>query len=526
MTRATADQLALFAPLPGAPVLEQTTPEPSPPRSARAARRPQLWLALHFPAWPLGAVLGGQSPARRTALAAIPWAVVESDRQRHLVACNAVAHELGLRAGHSLNAAIALCAEAIFLPRDEAGERDQLQAAAHHCLRYTSTVSIEAPDELLLEVRGSLRLFGGAAALIERVQRDFAARGITTHLALTTTATGALWLARLAREPRIVRAGELTRALGALPITQLRWPEDIELRLRRFGVRRVADLLRLPRAGLARRLGKERLTQLDQATGRTPTVRTTIRPKERYHDRVLLDFEIETTTLLAPLLYRRLDQLQHYLRRHNQAIDTLQITLCHRDAPPTGIGVQLAAPTADARHLATLLHEQLARIALPAPVREVRLHVRRLLPAPAVTHSLLANASSNSMLTVPERQARLLEQLTQRLGPRAIVGIEARADHQPDRAQHLRAPLETDAATAVTLPDALPRRPLWLLREPQCLREPPTLLRGPETLETGGWDTAPIQRAYYVARTPHNALAWVYRDLTRSGRWFLHGLFG
>jgi hypothetical protein len=44
-------------------------------------------------------------------------------------------------------------------------------------------------------VRGSLRLFGGARALCERVREQLQAAA-TTHLALTPTPLASLWFAR------------------------------------------------------------------------------------------------------------------------------------------------------------------------------------------------------------------------------------------------------------------------------------------------------------------------------------------
>ena len=53
------------------------------------------------------------------------------------------------------------------------------------------------------------------------------------------------------------------------------------------------------------------------------------------------------------------------------------------------------------------------------------------------------------------------------------------------------------------------------------------LLDGPERLETGWWDDDGIARDYFVARSPKGVHLWVYRNRKeKSGRWFLHGIFG
>ena len=45
-------------------------------------------------------------------------------------------------------------------------------------LRFTPRVSLEPPDAVLLEVRGSLRLFGGARRLCEQLHAELQAAGL------------------------------------------------------------------------------------------------------------------------------------------------------------------------------------------------------------------------------------------------------------------------------------------------------------------------------------------------------------
>jgi protein ImuB len=47
-----------------------------------------------------------------------------------------------------------------------------------------------------------------------------------------------------------------------------------------------------------------------------------------------------------------------------------------------------------------------------------------------------------------------------------------------------------------------------------------------ERIESGWWDDGDVRRDYFVARTRTGARLWVYRELTDSCCWFLHGVFG
>jgi protein ImuB len=459
--------------------------------------------------------------------------VVDGDRRSSVLACNELAASFGIRVGHSLNATIALCADTQFLPRNDSREVELLQEVAARCEQYTSFVSLQPPNEVLLEVRGSFRLFGGIAAFLERVRGDFKACGFMPQLTLSSTSQSALWLARGAATPRVVRPRELIACIARLPVSLLHWPTDLELRLTRFGVLCIGDLLRLPRGSLARRIGHDRLAELDRAVGRHPETRKAHSPAEQYQDRILLDFDIETTSLLSIVIEKRLQRLARYLTARNLAIDQLHIDLLHRERRVTPVKIGLASPTADVAHVTRLMHEHLSHVELSAPVVEVQISIERLRPAPALSRELFRSIpSSEAAAASTEPQARLLEQLRSRLGSQAIVCLRAFADHRPECA-HLTPPAEIQSAhpSSCVIPDTLAPRPLWLLPESRPICTTPgeaaklKRLRGPERIEGGWWDGHCVVRDYYHVRSPQGALAWVYQDRAHAGQWCLHGLF-
>lgn len=525
-----AAQLTLFeAPartLPPAPrIAPVSVNDPAPAR----LRRPQAWLALHFADLPLAAAYQACPAERRAALDAGAWAVVDEDRLKPVVACNARAWQHGVRPGHRMNAAIALCSSLTLLARDPAAERRLLERIAGECLNYTSAVSVQAPNEVLLEVRGSLKLFGGAQALIERIETHFASLAAGLHVALAPTARAAQWLARDARTPRLCLPRELPNALGILPIASLQWPLHIELQLTRFGVTNVGDLMRLSRKDLARRIGAGPVRELQQAMGRATALHRHWSTPPAYHDRVLLDFEIETTTLLEKLLERPLARLKKFLIGAARTIDELSLTLKHREGA-TGLCIRLQQASADTAHLALLLHERLDRLALRAPVREVWIDAPRLLVACARTQALAMDPATRvDAPAAVEAKARLLETLQSRLGMEAIRALRVRADHVPERAQRCEPPSQTEGSAAP--PPRLPRRPLWLLPEPKPVtreyrRGTYHIESSPETIEAEAWNGAGVRRAYYRARTKDGLECWIYRDLTSRHEWYLHGHFG
>jgi protein ImuB len=547
---------------PLAPALRQ------PPDAHAQPRKGQLWIAIHLSRLALDCLRLPEIDAR-------PLAIVDaSDRMQTVLACNPVASSAGVRAGQPLNAALALESSLETRPRDALGEQTLLEQIAAWCHRFTPVVSLEPPDELLLEVKGSLRLFGGASALMESVAEGLRSRGIEASLALTPTPRSAVWLARsrVARrravsdqvngrrinDPTIVeRPEDLARNLQPLPLPVLRWPGEIVQRLVSMGVRTTGGLLRLPRAGLARRIGPQCVIELDQALGRHAEARRRFRAPERFDERVSLECEVEAidrvTRTMEPVLHR----LQRFLRVREAAIAALMLRLEHRAGPPTLVRLGLAAPTSDVAHLHSLLREKLSKIELRAPVTALRLRSSALLASIAANASLpcalprqVPGAEGCEWFASPAANAlpRLIERLQARLGRAGVFGITSLDDHRPERAwratalEQPPAKVSPQAANTFAGPGEKnePSRPFWLLPDPEplfgwadpqpeaasCDERGWQIESGPERLESGWWDGNDLMRDYFIARNPRGIRSWVYRDRRAPHRWYLHGLFG
>jgi nucleotidyltransferase/DNA polymerase involved in DNA repair len=98
-----------------------------------------------------------------------------------VVSCNAAAAARGVRRGSSRASARAVCPELLCIERNGDALRAEaaaLQRLAGWAYGLTATVSPQPPDALLLEIEGSLRLFGGQKALQARIQTDLADDGV------------------------------------------------------------------------------------------------------------------------------------------------------------------------------------------------------------------------------------------------------------------------------------------------------------------------------------------------------------
>ena len=382
-------------------------------------------------------------------------------------------------------------------------ERAALAAVGAWLGQFTPRVSLEPPQGVAAEVRGSLELFGGAAALAERIRQGIAELGFEAMLAFAPTARAALW-----------RAAGGGQALEALPLVALGLaPEALELAAG-LGLRTLGELERLPRAGLAQRFGPALLEALDRARGRLPEPRALFVPPERYAARLELPGEALEAGSVLFAARRLLAGLEGFLAARHAGVRRFALELLHRKAPPARIEIGLAGPAREAAHCARLLGERLGRLVLAAPVEAIRLEATALEPLPGSSRGLWRDAREEG-----EDWLRLIERLQARLGSAAVHGLAPHSEHRPERAWRALAP-GVEGRCDETPPGP---RPLWLLDPPRRLGEADfVLLAGPERIESGWWDGEEAKRDYFVARSGEASLLWVFRDPVG---WHLHGIF-
>jgi len=494
-----------------------------------------LWLAVALPALPLQLAERAIEPCHAIA-------IIEGPAQRPLVIhCNDVARSQGASPGMKLAAAQALVRDLIAVERHPERERDALAELAAWAYQFSGEIVVQ-PDGVLLETGASERLFGGRSRLSRAVRDGLQALGYraTFGYAVTPRAARVVALARARRLPcpHLFEASRLEGALAPLPFTLLGWDEAALDTLRALGLATIGDLLALPRASFARRFGRERLDDLDRLLARRADPQSLYTPPERFAATIELPADVVDAAQLMLPAQRLLASLEGFLRGRGSGTTELRFIVTHdsrraRPQAPTDIRLMLAAPERDAKRLAALLGERLARVALPEPAVALALDVDRLQPFAALNGSLLPQPAEPGIDWL-----KLAETLHARLGSERVFQLQAVDDHRPERAWRA-VPLAIDNRSDRTVPLPPSPRPLLLLPSPQPLptrndqplyRDPLTLVTGPERIECGWWDfgspaAKAVHRDYFVARNGRGQLLWVFRELAAPRGWFLHGLF-
>ena len=317
---------------------------------------------------------------------------------------------------------------------------------AHAALAFTPSVSLQpalqpgaAADTVLLEVQASLRYFGGLERLRQAIGAALRPLGHLVHTACAATAQGAAILSRVEPPPQCTDLAATRLALQAAPVWLLGPGREHWEALQGMGLRRLDDLLSLPRAGLARRFGEGLLVELDRAFGRRPDPREPIVLPPSFESRLELFARADTTDQVLHGAAVLLERLIAWLAAQHAFVRRFRLLMHHearwqsdRTPQATALEIALAEPSRDSAHLLVLLREQLARLRLPAPTLELRLQAEDITRRAPPNAELFATTQSEH-----EGLTRLIERLQARLGPGQVQRLVAIEDHRPERASAL-----------------------------------------------------------------------------------------
>jgi protein ImuB len=418
------------------------------------------------------------------------------------------------------------------------GEPDWL-ACAYWAGRYTPRVSLDlAAPVLRLEIAASLRLFGGLSALLDAVRADLLSWPWPLNLALATTPRAAHWLARASDGVLCASPAQTLSGLRALPLSALPLPPEVAQRLQMFGLRRLGEVIDLPRAALALRVGKVFVLDLARALGEIDEPLLWFDFPELFVHALELPAPVDNAPALLFAARRLIRALCGWLAARNAATGELLWQLDHGKSEVSTLPLRFSVPVHAEARIERVLSQALANFTLKKPVQILRLQVDRVEPRDARTQVLFdgSDASAGGDLFHD-----LLDRLSARLGADALRRVHWQADHRPEAANHYAAfspPATGRTSGSLGYWDAAGfpalQRPLRLFDPPQRLIErngapwlngPLSLCSSPERIESGWWDDADARRDYFVALDVNQRCLWLYRSCRAPVAWYVHGEF-
>jgi protein ImuB len=474
-----------------------------------------------------------------------------------LYAVNAPAEGTGLHSGMTLADARAIFPSLTTRQASFDADGSTLSRLAGWCRRYSpwtaaggesatgkSVIEGAGGAGLWLDATGCAHLFGGEDAMLADITARISQSGFTIRAAMADTPGCAWGVARYspASDNTVtIPPGGARDALAPLPTAALRLPAATIAALHGVGLRRIDDLLALPRASLTIRFGETVRARLDTALGETEEPLSPTLPVTPLIARIAFPEAIGTLEDIAAALDLLLADLCHTLEQAGQGARRLVLMLWRADGSSQHCTTGTARAQRAPAPLARLFADHLGTIDPGFGIEEMTL-------AATVAEPLTNDQSTFERSSGTEQTGEALDSLIDRLGNRfsngGVLRAAARESHIPERAAGFVPVAIADQA----VPARSSPRPVRLLRPAEQIEavtggaeEPPLLFRwrrvlyhtarceGPERIAPEWWRDGPQStRDYYRIEDRHGKRFWLYRETDNpSGkRWFLHGLFG
>lgn len=470
---------------------------------------------------------------------------------RRLAAVDAEAAALGLWPGQKATDALALVPELTTAEAEPEADAAALTALVDWCVRFSPAVSADAPDGLFLDVTGVAHLWDGEAELLTDLQRRLTSNGLRFRCALADT-PGAAWaLAHFGEDRTIAPPGGQAALLAPLPPAALRFETETWAQIERLGLRRLSQLMDIPRGPFARRFGQAALTRLDQALGRETEALTFRRPPTPWFARLAFAEPISAPEDMARVTADVAAKLCARLEAEGQGARRFEIGFHRVDGKALPLAVGLALPGRDAARVAKLFAPKLETVDPGFGIEVVTLAAHDVEPISGRQSRLDAVRAP----TLEEGLAPLVDRLTNRLGEDRVWRAVPVESHAPELALTRARPLAKPSAARAWSRET--PRPARLFRRPEPVEDvialtpddPPTRFRwrgqlhrvrraeGPERIGEEWWrgdiDDVSVGhvRDYYRVEDEAGRRFWLFRaglygEPEAPPKWWMHGLFG
>ena len=460
-----------------------------------------------------------------------------------IAAVDARAAAEGLRPGQRLADARALVPVFCALEADLAADTEALGHLADWCSRYTPWTAIDGDDGIILDITGCAHLFDGETGLIADLSRRFKSFGLTASIAIADTPAAAWAWSRFGRDlgGPILTTSEARRCLPPLPVEALRLSADIVDGLHRLGIRKIAELMNLPRGPLAARFGKTPLSRLDRAFGIESEPISPRRLPAQWQSRLSFPDGISRRDDLDLATRKLLDALCRALEKDGRGARLLELALYRLDGSTQFLDIGTSKPARDPVHLARLFVEKLGTV-------DPGFGVETMILSAVATDSLSPQQAGFSPGTArgAEDLATVIDRLQNRMGASAVVRFVPIDSHTPERAMTI-VPALTPPGYG-EWPSDYPR-PIRLLAAPELIdvigfrdRLPQSFrwrridhhvvhADGPERIAPEWWrgNAAQAARDYFWFQDTEGRRYWVYcvhsPQPSPKPAWYLHGLF-
>ena len=417
-----------------------------------------------------------------------------------------------------------------------------LQGLLRWASRFTPRIARGDGNNLYLDIAGASHLFGGEDSLLQNIQSQLEEFGFTALLALADNKAAAWGFAHHGKGKSNITKGTLREASRDISVEALRMSYASTILCQRLGLKKIGDLLDLPRAALANRIGLEDLKRLDQFFGHTAEAKQFSRHRERLIEEMQFFDPLATSAGVKAALDKLLGKLCLRLSQMQQGFRKANLQMERVDHKTLSFSILLMQPSIDVNTLKRLFSHHFEQLDVGFGIDRMILAADQI--APLSRHQLGLEDSKKQCHD--ESLNRLVNELSNMFGTRHIQRFSQADSHIPERTFKRNRTLHPRNPQNWASPSA--KRPLRLLKKPVSVlvhdstdRKAPeaifwhgkecylSVLTGPERIEPNWWCDDPDwqsgSRDYWWIKTHFGALLWLYRvSSEKKAQWFVHGV--
>jgi protein ImuB len=493
-----------------------------------------IYAALWLPRFHLQAVLRGQVVPGPVAVldSCLDVGSAREKEESRILHANVAAEAQGVVAGQTPAQAQARSARLMLLHRDaeaEVAAQRLLLDVALQCSPYYEATAMGLCTAELTRVRSADER---REEIGNTIRQSLAEHHLDARIGFAHNPDLA-YLAARAADPLLILHDDGQGFLQDLPLAALHPSPDLLRLLALWGLRRIGDLVALPRQDIASRLGKSGLLLWDLAAGGRDRLLRLLRPTTSYAGDFELDHAVTTVEPLIFVFKRLLTQLCQHLVNEWLVAAMMRVRLDYADGGLHERDLRIAEPSRDADLLLRLLHTHLDSLRVPSPI--VKVHLELVPARPGALQDQLFERG----LKDPNRFAETLSQIESLVG----IGMVGKVQLLPSRRADAFAlqpfldklpdqPVEPDLQRCgLPLRCYRPARPLHVqLREarPHTMQQAGqswtiTGCRGPWLMSGDWWDSQHWQREIWEVETTEGHLFQIARE---GETWLLDGVFG
>ena len=263
------------------------------------------------------------------------------DATAKLSAVNESARRYGVREGQSIAEACALVANLVVREVTLVEVSEALGCIAEVGLGLGTTVSVEAPDTVCVDITGSAHLQGGEVALACEFANRVRAMGHSVRVAISDgprlARAFAHWFTPAAADPEdrgvcVVPSERTVAAFATLPLPALPLSEDTAGWFMRLGVLTIGELCALPREALGSRLGAAAATVTELCAGRDRAPLVAFTPERSITESTTWDDPVTGNEPLLFVLGGLVSRVSARLTGRGEAAQSLVLTLLYDPA--------------------------------------------------------------------------------------------------------------------------------------------------------------------------------------------------